>query len=326
MTGGTALFLSATWFFSEENELLFGLDYQNYWGKDEVTIIKGDNEEVYAGFFSLRPHFDFLPELKSAIGGRYNKTGGNKKFVWNISARSPLFGPLYARAAVGTNFRLANAYELYADEDDTQGNPDLKPEESFNVEAGVGAVYGFIEGEVGYYHCEVTDRIAIGDDGGYGNTDEKVKLDTVEVQLATQPMNGISLGVSAVFTEAEEDGSDEQIENIPEYFYKGLIRYQHPSRRFGGDITCRYIGDVHGRNYTGLGNINYGNYWVADLSTFVRFGTDLAHMLTLRIDNLFDEDYAGYGYERATGSDGEDFLYEHRGIPFTMMLSYAYEF
>ena len=315
-----------SWFFSGENELLFGLDYQNYWGMDEVVIIKGDNEEVYAGFFSLRPHFDFLPELKSAVGGRYNKTGGNDKFVWNASARSPLFGPVYARAALGTNFRLANASELYANEDDYRGNPDLKPEESFNVEAGVGAAYGFIEGELGYYHCKVTDRIKIGDDDVYTNTDEDVKMDTVEVQLATRPLNGISLGVSAVFTDAEEDGSDEQITDIPEYFYKGLIRYHHPSQRFGGDITCRYIGDVYGRDYDGFGAVNYGKYWVADLSTFVRFGTDLAHMLTLRIDNLFDEDYAGYGYSRATGSDGEDFLYEYRGTPFTMMLSYAYEF
>jgi vitamin B12 transporter len=109
--------LMGSWFFSEENELLLGFDYQNYWGEDEVVVIESENEEVYAGFLTLRPHFNFLPDLKTSLGGRYNQTGANDSFVWSASGRSPIIGPLYGRTVVGTSFRLANAYELYVDED-----------------------------------------------------------------------------------------------------------------------------------------------------------------------------------------------------------------
>jgi vitamin B12 transporter len=77
-----------SWFPYGENEILFGMDYQNYWGKDEVVIIESEHEEIWAGFLALRPRFAALPDLKTSLGGRYNETGGNEKFVWNASAYS----------------------------------------------------------------------------------------------------------------------------------------------------------------------------------------------------------------------------------------------
>lgn len=318
--------LMGSWYFLDENELLLGFDYQNYWGKDEVVEIKSENEEVYAGFFTLRPHLDFLPNLKTSLGGRYNQTGGSDSFVWNVSGRSPIVGPLYARAVVGTNFRLANAYELYVDEDYAIGNPDLEPEESFNVNVGLGATYSLFRAEVDYYYSEITNMIAVGDDLVMENTDGETNLESLEINLTTQPYKGFSFGASAVYTDATNKDDDVQLTHIPEYFYKGLARYWHPSRRFGGDFTVRYIGDVYGTDYTEFGAVNYGKYWVADISGFVRFGSDLAHKLTLRVDNLFDEEYASYGYRRTTGSDGEPFLYEYRGTPLALMLNYTFEF
>lgn len=315
-----------SWFFSGQNELLFGVDYQNYWGKDEVVRINSDHEEVYAGFFAIRPHFDSLPDLKTSLGGRYNDTGGNEKFVWNASAYSPLIGPFYARGSVGTNFRLANANELYVDESDAIGNPNLKPEESFNIEAGLGARIGIVTAEVGYYYSEITDMIKVGDDLVYTNTADEVEIESFEFQLSTIPVKGLSFSVSAFFTEAKNKGSDVQLTHIPEYFYKGKLRYHHPSNSFGGDITGRYIGDVYGTNYPGYGAVDYGHYFICDFSCFYKFGDDLGHMLSLRVDNIFDRDYVSYGYGKATGSDGNDFLYEYVGTPMSVMLSYTYTF
>ncbi|WP_162458938.1 TonB-dependent receptor plug domain-containing protein [Desulfosarcina ovata] len=318
--------LMGSWFFLEENELLLGFDYQNYWGKDEVVVIKGDHEEVYAGFFALRPHFNFIPDLKMSLGGRYNQTGGSDSFVWNASARSPIFGPFFARAVVGTNFRLANAYELYADEDYAIGNPDLDPEESLNVEAGLGATFGLFTAAVDYYYSEITDMIAVGDDLVFENTDGETDLESWAISLSSQPYKGFSFVLSAVYTDATNKDDDVQLTHIPESFYKGLLRYWHPSRRFGGDLSVRYIGDVYGTDYPEFGAVNYGKYWVTDISGFVRFGNDLAHTLTLRVDNLFDKDYTTYGYGRTTGSDGEPFIYEYQGTPLALMLSYTYDF
>jgi len=318
--------IMGSWFFLGENELLAGLDYQNYWGKDEVVTINSDKEEVFAGFFALRPHFAVLPDLKTSIGGRYNDTSGNEKFVWNVSAQTPLPGPFFARGAMGTNFRLANANELYVNESYAIGNPDLKPEESFNIEAGLGADLKFVTTEVGYYHSKITDLIKVGDDLVYTNTDSEVEMNSFEFQVSTKPFVGTSLSASAVFTEAETKGSETQLTHIPEYFYKGLLRYRHGSGRFGGDITGRYIGDVYGTSYPGFGAVDYGHYFICDISGFFRFGDNLAHTISLRMDNIFDRDYASYGYGMATGSDGNPFLYEYVGTPLTAMLNYTFSF
>lgn len=316
----------SSWFPYEKNEVLFGIDYQNYWGKDEVVIIDSDHEEVWAGFLTLRPHFNAMPNLKTSLGGRYNQTGGNDKFVWNASAYSPLFGPAYGRASVGTNFRLANAYELYVKEHDEMGNPDLKPEESTNIELALGASFDPLTAEISYYKSEITDMIGLGGDMVFMNSNDEVNLESYEFQISTRSFNGLSLRASAVLTEAENNSDGVQLMNTPESLYKGLVRYWHPSRRFGGDLNLRYVGKVEGRNYPEFGPVNYGDYWNADLSGFVRFGKDLVHMITLRVDNLFDQEYSSYGYGKTTGSDGEDFLYQYRGTPLSVMLSYKYTF
>jgi vitamin B12 transporter len=227
---------------------------------------------------------------------------------------------------VGTNFRLANAYELYADESYAIGNPDLKPEESINVELGLGASFDLFTAEINYYHSEIQDMIAVGGDQVFTNTDGGVEMETYEIQLNTTSFGGLSFGASAAFTEAENKDDKVQLTHIPESFYKGLMRYRNPSRRFGGDLNVRYIGKVYGTDYPGFGALNYGDYWNTDLSCFMRFGKELAHMITLRADNLFNEDYTSYGYGRTTGSDSEAFLYEYRGTPLAVMLSYKYTF
>jgi hypothetical protein len=91
--------------------------------------------------------------------------------------------------------------------------------------------------------------ISLSDDLVYTNTDSEVELETFEFQLSTQSFNGLSFGVSAALTEAENKGDDLQLSHIPESLYKGLLRYWHPSRRFGGDINIRYVGNVYGTNY-----------------------------------------------------------------------------
>ncbi len=319
----------SSWFFYEQNELLVGFDYQNYWGEDEVWHISSDNEKVKAIFFALRPSFNILPDLKLSLGGRYNETGENEKFVWNISGHSPLWGTSYVRGSIGTNFRLADAEELYLDEPDWgTGNPDLKPEESINYEIGIGASYRLITAEIGYSHIIIRDMIDLGEDRVFTNTEGETTLKNIELQLSSQPFHGFSFVTSMCFTDAKKKGSDQQLTKIPESFFKGLLRYEHPSKSFGGDIATRYIGKIaSGRFYSERYDTYYGENWLTDVSIFYRFGKDIAHMVTLRVDNLFDEDYVSSGHQRATDSfTGEDFVSGFRGAPRAVMLSYKYTF
>jgi vitamin B12 transporter len=321
--------IMGSWFFHDQNELLVGFDYQNYWGEDEIWQIAGDTEEVTALFFALRPSFTMLPNLKLSLGGRYNQTGGNDIFVWNVSGRTPVWETAYIRASVGTNFKLASAEQLYLDEPDWgQGNPDLKPEESTNYEVGLGASYGLITAEIGYTHINIVNMIGLGQDRIFTNTEEETTLKNIELQLSSKPFHGFSFVTSASFTDAKTKGSDQQLTKIPENFFKGILRYEHPSKSFGGDVATRYIGKIaSGSFYSERYDTYYGENWLTDFSTFYRFGKDLPHMLTLRIDNLFDDDYDTYGHQRATDSTtGESFLSGFRGAPRTITLSYKFTF
>jgi vitamin B12 transporter len=321
--------IMGSWFFHDNNELLFGYDYQNYHGHDEVMEFYSDHEEVNAVFAAVRPYFSFFPDLRLSLGGRYNKTGDSDKFVWNVSARTPVWGTLYARASVSTNFRLANAWELYAtdDLDWGVGNPDLDPEESMNYEFGVGFSYHLFSAEVNYSYTKIEDMIGKNDDNVFINTDKEVTLENIEFQISSKPVYGFNCVISVSFTEAEEKGSSDQLAKIPKSLYKGIFNYNHPEKGFGGSITTRYVGEVLSGNYFGRSyDTYYGEHWLTDLSLFYRFGSDHAHMLTMRIDNLFDRDYDNYGHQKATDSSGELFIYPFRGAPRTLMLSYKYTF
>lgn len=109
---------------------------------------------------------------------------------------------------------------------------------------------------------------------------------------------------------------------------KPLLRYEAPAKTFGGDIASRYIGKIaSGSFYSERYDTYYGENWLTDVSFFYRFGQDLAHMFTLRLNNLFDDQYVTYGHSRATDSYTEEkFLYGFRGAPRTVMLSYKFTF
>ncbi len=88
-----------------------------------------------------------LDGLSLAAGFRHNMPSGEgDTTVWNVSANLDINNSLYARGQVGTSFRLPDAYELFvADGCCEQGNPNLKGEESFNIEAGLGGHGGHAE-------------------------------------------------------------------------------------------------------------------------------------------------------------------------------------
>ena len=311
--------------FGGGHELLFGVDYQNYYGDDQVWRIKTEHEEVWAGFVNYRPHLAFAPFLKPALGLRYNRSKGNDKLIWNLSMRGDFSHGLYARAVAGTSFILPNAEQLYLDEDDYVGNPDLKPEESTNLDLGLGIKQDWFFAEVGYFYQEIKDLIALktvpGSRDTYDNVGGKSKAKGFSIQAGIGPFAGFSLKASYTKTDATRGDTGEQLDNVPEYFYKGILSWRRAlaSGRLGADLTGRYVGRI--KKY----GQNYGNYWLADFSLFYRFGRDLRHQFTLRVENIFDKDYYSR-LGRTTDLSGQRFVYGYQGLPFNAMVDYTFYF
>jgi vitamin B12 transporter len=120
-------------------EYLVGYDFQSFSGRDDVLLIAPTDEKVHAGIFQLRSTEELSRKARLAAGLRYNKTGGSRKTIWNVSGRYDFSDTLFAEANGGTSFVLPDASSLYGNDPCCEiGNPNLRPEESLNLNASLG--------------------------------------------------------------------------------------------------------------------------------------------------------------------------------------------
>jgi outer membrane cobalamin receptor len=310
--------------FGGGQEVLAGVDYQNYVGDARDWNLIGENQQLWSLFAQYRPYLPFAPFIKSALGARYNKSDAGDKLIWNISARGEFDGGLYARAVAGTSYILPNGTQLYADAATYTGNPDLEPEESTNLDVGLGFKREFFFVEAGYFYQEIENLIVLAPTGGdrsmYKNVDEG-EVKGFDLMAGVGPFHGFSVKVSYTNQEVTQGDTGKQLDTVPEYMWKGILSWRHDlgSSKVGADLTGRYIGKVMAYD------TDYGEYWLADLSLFCRFGKVHQHMITVRVENLFDEQYYPC-LGRRNDASGQRFVYGYEGIPFNVMVGYTFYF
>jgi vitamin B12 transporter len=327
--------LSTSTTFGAGHELITGVDYQTYWGEEEVMDVpKTDSTHAYAGFASFRPYLSFFPEARLAAGIRYTATNEDMdSTIWDLSFRTPLWDSYYLRGTMGTSFTLPTLMQLYGTykSGGTVGNPDLTPEKSQNIDLGLGGQWNFFKAEVGYFYQDVEDMITTttltsGPNAGassYINAKGTTDIDGVEVLVGIGPFNGFSLNLSANWVNAEDKETGEQLERIPEFYTTANLSYRYTDGRFGGDLMTRYTGDVYERGLGSFDDVNYGGFFVADASIFYKFGSKNQHKVTFRVENIFDQDYATR-YNRV--ANPSEFLYYQHGLPRNIIVGYTYSF
>jgi outer membrane receptor protein involved in Fe transport len=62
-----------------------------------------------------------------------------------------------------------------------------------------------------------------------------------------------------------------------------------------------------------------------DASTFVTFGKEKRHKVTLRVENIFDKEYAS-GYATGWNTSGDSADFETYGLPRSVVVGYTYTF
>ncbi|GAB6162879.1 TonB-dependent receptor [Desulfothermus naphthae] len=328
---GVNLMTSIRW--GNGQEILSGIDYQNYWGIDQVVrIYSSERTEVYGFFANYRPHLSFSPDTKLAIGVRYNTTNeGTDCTVWDVSILQPIAYQIYLRGVVGKSFTVPTSLQLYGNDPSRgrYGNPDLKPENSLNAEIGIGGNWRYFHCDVGYFYHGIEDmikRITLANgDRTYKNVGGKTKIDGFEVSAGVGPFRGLSFSASATWTDAEDKDSGKQVERIPKFYASANVRYRYPSGWFGADLMTRYTGDVYERGLAHFNDVNYGDVFIVDASAFVMFGREKRHRLTLRVENVFDKKYASR-YNVAKDPNGNYFLYHQNGLPWSIVIGYTYTF
>lgn len=316
--------------FSDDVTLLGGVDYQNYNGEDQVFAIAPRTEDVVAPFAQLRWDLNVMKGLTLAAGVRHNiPSGEGETTVWNVSGNLQISDYFYARGQVGTSFRLPDAYELFVDDGCCeQGNPNLKGEESFNIEAAIGGRAANSTWEVTAFRRKLEDIIQIitlvdnrtaGSPGNYPCSDDPVSgcYDTFDNEGTPVETTGIEAVASMDFgagfsgtaswthTEAEFENTSQQIQDVPKDIAKLLLDWAPEYLPVGAGLNATWVGELADNAPSGLGRVDIGDYVLVDANARWYLDADRKHRLGFRIENLFDEEYfsqAGRGFVDVTGT------------------------
>lgn len=314
----------------------FGYDYQRFWGNDEVWLIEDKTEAAQAVYGQVRTAENLLDDTQLALGVRYNSTSGSANAtVWNLSGRHEFSESRYLRGTVGTSFRLPDAEELYLRDCCEVGNPALEPEESRNVEAAVGGtapVAGGLTWELIGFAREVENLIAVDfdnpdfPDGRFENLDTKVEFTGWELYLSLAVTEEVHVSFDYVGTTAEQERTNEQIQDVPESLIKLSLDYSPSRLPFELGASLVHVGDVYDVVGSGIGRIGHGDYSVADITAVWYAYGDRRHRIGLRLENAFDEDYASSLGRAFLDADGSPYPYRNLGMPRTWHASYRFSF
>ncbi len=314
-----------------------GYDFQSYNGNDAVLVITEKTEHVHAVFAQLRTG-ERLRNAHLAVGFRYNLPSvGASAAVWNASGEYDILGKsLFVRSTVGTAFRLPTAEELFANDPmDERGDPNLKPERSFDVNASVGGNVRIEEAtrlrwEAIAFVRNVTDLISA---SGFDDTTNQSIFEnvagTVRVRGGTAvvealPLDALSFNLSYTVTSAHQDGA-RQIDGVPTQLGKAWVDYHPRDLPFGLSATANHVGSVY-RSFGTDDREKYGNYMTFDLAGRAFLDQPRHHTIDLRLANVFNTEYATGLAKGTADADGSSYTYWHLGLPRTLEARYRYGF
>jgi vitamin B12 transporter len=337
--------------FTNNLTLVAGLDYQNYNGEDEVFLIAPQTEDVIAPFAQVRWDLDVLSGLRIAAGGRANfPSGDGKTSVWNVSADLDIDDYFYTRGQVGTSFRLPDAYELFvADPCCEQGNANLEGEESFNVEAGFGGHGDRVRWELTAFHRELDNLIQIitvpetrpvgsrpgnfpcaGSAPGcydtFDNAGLGVETNGAELTVQWQFTDELSTTFDWTHTDAKFDDTDLQVQDIPVDTAKVSLDWAPANQPFAAGISAIWVGELADQAQSGLGRVEHGDFAVFDLTGRWYLDPERKHKLSVRVENLFDEEYFSSIGRGFTDAADAPYLTPNLGTPQTFHVAYTFDF
>ena len=297
--------------------LVFGSDKQWFKGQDDVLKIDDNSAQANALYAQLRPVLAALPDWHPSIGVRHEKiSGGESATVGMLTSLYDLSPHWQLRGQFGSAFKLPNAEQLFANEEDERGNRHLKPEKSVNAELGLDYQGHLLAGDFNasgtLFQRKIDDLIAL-DGIDWVNGQGRIKVRGLEIDGRWQfsPQWTLQADLTRNLVESRNGVS---LSNIPGFLARTRLGYESVDRLWGVGGAIRYIGQIDSPK-----KIDYGHYSVVDADAYRYLDTAQQHRLSLLVENLFDRDY---GTSIASNNPRVDNL----GRPFTTEVRYTYRF
>lgn len=339
-----AVIKGAHWF-----DTHIGYDLQTYTGQDDVLLIARQSEDVNAVYAQIRSRDELSSRARFAAGLRYNKTGGNDATVWNVSGAWDLTDSLYVQGVIATSFVLPSAENLYrihcpTGQNCTHGNPNLAPEESIGVNLSIGGSFDLAQRGLNWQistwerrvedlittaaiPLELIDQFPEGFTRTFVNLDAETKVSGVEALLNGELTDTLSFDISYTYSKETDQATGRQIQDRPLRQYRGSLSWSAAQWPVGANLGIKYIGEKTAE-VTGFGRQTYGDNYVVDAGIHAWLDNARKHRITLRLENLLDEDYAtAVNSAVLAGSNPQErFLWQRLAPPRTIHLNYSYQF
>ena len=297
--------------------LVFGSDNQWFKGQDDVLKIDDNSAQANALYAQLRPVFAALPDWHPSIGVRHEKiSGGESATVGMLTSLYDLSPHWQLRGQFGSAFKLPNAEQLFANEEDEKGNRQLKPEKSVNAELGLDYKGSLLAGDFNasgtLFQRKIDDLIAL-DGIDWVNGDGRIKVRGIEVDGRWQfsPQWTLSADMTRNLVQSRNGVT---LSNIPGFFARSRLGFESLDRMWGVGGAIRYIGQIDSPK-----QIDYGHYSVVDADAYRYLDPAQQHRLSLLVENLFDRDYS-------TSIASNNPRVDNLGRPLTTELRYTYRF
>jgi len=312
-------------------EILVGYDYQKYSAMDDWWRIAPITEKVQAVYGQLRTREDQLENAAISFGVRYNDMEENQATVWNLSGRYFLMDDLYLQLGASTNFTLPSAEQLYLNEPCCEtGNPNLKPEESTNVNIGVGKDSGGSHWLATIFWREIDNIIDFDYDqpafpnGTFSNFGQAT-IKGFEILGGVSLTDRLTLEADYTNNQVRLVNQEVQMQYNPRWHSKLSLGYEQG--QFGGSVDSRWVSNVSSSQGS-YGRVDHGDYHVVDFSAFMYLGAEQNSQIAVRLENALDEQYPALrGFRPADFDDGSGtFLAMLQGAPRTVRVSFRQSF
>lgn len=295
---------NATWLnqyqLSDNHQLVFGTDYRldeidssSVYSKQsryDVGIFGELHSQVFDNHFinaSLRwdENEAFGDYVTGNIGWRYNSPIGISPFAnFGNAFKSPTFNDLYYPKSAfpyeGINYL-------------SEGNPDLKPEESTTFEVGILGNHDWLSWEARAYHTNIDNLIAWGSTTVNPTTVKyspqnvnKAQIDGLELEINTR-----LLGWNSKLSMNLLDPKDRATKTRLIRRYQKSLSYDL-SRTFGQFDVGAYVlaqGNRHDTDFATSSLVKVPGYVTVDLRAAYHF--DSHWMLSAKLNNLLDKQY-----------------------------------
>jgi vitamin B12 transporter len=208
---------------------LAGVNYQTYRLLDTTLEKKNPQTNIVSPYLSFFIHD--IDKLNIEVGGRFNHHSQfGDRFTYNISTSYLVDNNTKVFANVSSGFKAPTLSDLYGS---FGSNPDLKPEESVNIEGGVqlAALQKKLQATATVFYRDVTNVIAYVDNR-FINID-KQKDRGAEVEAIVTPDDKWTIKASYTYVTGNvhqsRDGKDTSYNNLirrPKNTVVGSIGYQ----------------------------------------------------------------------------------------------------